>query len=127
MLGTDGMHSDMLQSAKAAFFAGHNQDIIDYASAYKRFRNVHSYIKENNFTGDGDNNLVVLDYDTPTDFNSSNFLGHFLFGLNTNHILHVISDGKLIVENRQIKSVDENEILERSRKLSVKLWESMRK
>ena len=127
MLGTDGMHSDMLQSAKAAFFAGQNTDNIDYNSAYQRFRNAHSYIKENNFTGDGDNNLVVLDYDTPTDFNSSNFLGHFLFGLNTNHILHVISDGKLIVENRQIKSVDENEILERSRKLSVKLWESMRK
>lgn len=30
MLGTDGMHSDMLKSAKSAFFTGHNFDSIDY-------------------------------------------------------------------------------------------------
>ncbi|MBK7096861.1 MAG: hypothetical protein IPH57_18045 [Saprospiraceae bacterium] len=68
-----------------------------------------------------------MDYDSPTEFNSSNFLGHFLFGINSNHIKHVISDGRLILENRQITTTDENEILERSRKLSVKLWERMRK
>ncbi len=126
MLGTDGMHSDMLQSAKAAFFAGQQTDNIDYNSAYQRFRNVHLYLGNNHFSGDADNNLVVLDYDSPTEFNQSNFLGHFLFGLNSNHILHVISNGKLIVENRKITTVNENEILERSRKLSVKLWERMR-
>ena len=127
MLGTDGMHSDMLQSAKAAFFAGQQTDNIDYNSAYQRFRNVHLYLGNNHFSGDGDNNLVVLDYDSPTEFNSSNFLGHFLFGINSNHIKHVISNGRLIVENRQITTVDENEIFTRSRKLSVKLWERMRK
>ena len=79
MLGTDGMHSDMLQSAKAAFFAGQQTDNIDYNSAYQRFRNVHLYLGNNNYSGDADNNLVVLDYDSPTEFNSSNFLGHFLF------------------------------------------------
>jgi putative selenium metabolism protein SsnA len=127
MLGTDGMHSDMLQSAKAAFFAGQQTDNIDYNSAYQRFRNVHLYLGNNNYSGDADNNLVVLDYDSPTEFNSSNFLGHFLFGINSNHIKHVISDGRLILENRQITTIDENEVLERSRKLSVKLWERMRK
>jgi cytosine/adenosine deaminase-related metal-dependent hydrolase len=127
MLGTDGMHSDMLQSAKASFIAGQNTDNIDYSSAYQRFRNVHGYLGNNHFSGDGDNNLVVLDYDSPTEFNSSNFLSHFLFGLNSNHIQHVISDGRLIVENRQITTIDENEILESSRKLSVKLWERMGK
>lgn len=127
MLGTDGMHSDMLQSAKAAFFAGQNTDNIDYNSAYQRFRNVHIYLGNNHFSGDAENNLVVLDYDSPTEFNSSNFLGHFIFGLNSNHIQHVISDGKLIVEDRKIINVNENEILDRSRKLSLKLWEKMRK
>lgn len=126
MLGTDGMHSDMIQSAKAAFFAGQNTDNIDYNSAYIRFRNAHNYISNGNFKGDAENNLVVLDYDTPTEFNSSNFLGHFLFGINSNHIQHVISNGKLIIENRKLSLVNEDEILERSRKLSVKLWDKMR-
>jgi len=64
MLGTDGMHSDMLQSAKSAFFVGQGFDNITYPSSYQRFRNVHRYLNDNNFKGDGDNNLVVLDYNT---------------------------------------------------------------
>jgi cytosine/adenosine deaminase-related metal-dependent hydrolase len=125
MLGTDGMHSDMLQSAKAAFFAGQNTDIIGYDSVYQRFRNVHNYLKNNSFDGDGDNNLVVLDYDSPTEFNKNNFYGHFLFGINSNHVKHVISDGKLIVKDRIIQTVNEEDILKESRKLSAKLWGKM--
>lgn len=127
MLGTDGMHSDMLRSAKAAFFAGQKSDNIDYQSAYQRFRNVHHYLNSNNFAGDGENNLVVLDYDTPTAFHQDNFLGHFLFGLNSNHILHVISKGELIVKDRTIQKVEEKEILNVSQKLSEKLWAKMQK
>jgi len=125
MLGTDGMHSDMLQSAKYAFFARQRTDNIDYPSSYQRFRNVHHYIKNNKFSGDRENNLVVLDYDTPTEINKNNFLGHFLFGINSNHISHVISDGKLIVKNRVIQTVNEEEILKTSRKLALKLWKKM--
>jgi cytosine/adenosine deaminase-related metal-dependent hydrolase len=126
MLGTDGMHSDMLQSVKAAFFAGQQSDTIDYASAYQRFRNVHHYLNSNNFAGDGENNLVVLDYDTPTAFHQDNFLGHFLFGWNSNHVKHVISNGEIIVKDKKIQKVDETEILNISRLLSEKLWAKMK-
>ena len=125
MLGTDGMHSDMLKSAKAAFFAGQLSDNITYPSSYTRFRNVHKYISSNGFKGDGDNNLVVLKYDSPTDFNKNNFYGHFLFGLDSNHIQHVISDGSVIVKDRRITTVDEEAILKRSVELSKLLWKKM--
>jgi cytosine/adenosine deaminase-related metal-dependent hydrolase len=125
MLGTDGMHSDMLRSAKAAFFSGHNYDNIDYSETYRRFRNVHNYLKSNAFKGDGDNNLVILDYDTPTLFNSNNFLGHFLFGLESRHVQHVISQGKLIVENGKIITVNEQEVLEEARIQALRLWMKM--
>jgi cytosine/adenosine deaminase-related metal-dependent hydrolase len=83
MLGTDGMHSDMLRSAKAAFFSGKNHDDIDYAETYRRFRNAGNYLKENGFTGYGENNLVVIDYDSPTPFNKgfSGISDDFLFVL----------------------------------------------
>jgi cytosine/adenosine deaminase-related metal-dependent hydrolase len=126
MLGTDGMHSDMLQSAKAAFFSGQHYDTIDYEGAYRRFRNVHHYLSKNQFQGDGSNNLVVIDYDTPTDFNADNFLGHFLFGLRSEHVKHVISNGKLILKDRIIQTVDESEILDYARTVSKKLWHCMR-
>ncbi len=127
ILGTDGMHSDMLQSAKAAFFAGQGVDNIDFPGAYERFIGAHRYLKQNNFNGDGENNLVILDYDGPTALNADNFLGHFIFGINSNHIQHVISDGKLIVKDRKMQTVDEEEVLKFTKEQSLRLWEKMQK
>jgi cytosine/adenosine deaminase-related metal-dependent hydrolase len=126
MLGTDGMHSDMLRSAKSAFYVGQGFDAIDYPGVYKRFRNVHRYLKTNDFSGDGENNLVVLDYDTPTEMNSENFLGHFLFGIEAKHVQHVISQGKVIVKDRKVTTVNEEEILEFSKEQGKKLWKRMK-
>ncbi|MEA2105670.1 MAG: amidohydrolase family protein [Bacteroidota bacterium] len=126
MLGTDGMHSDILQSAKSAFFVGQGFDTIDFSSVYERFRKVHEYIALNQFDGDGENNLVILDYDSPTPINQDNFLGHFVFGINSNHINDVISNGKIIVKNRKMKTVNESEILEFSKEQSVRLWKKMK-
>jgi len=125
MLGTDGMHSDMLQSARAAFFSGQKFDNITYASAYQRFRNVHRYLNSNGFKGDGENNLVVLDYDSPTPFNQENFLGHFIFGLRSNHVQHVISNGKLLVKDHQLQNIDEQETLRFAREQAEKLWKKL--
>jgi cytosine/adenosine deaminase-related metal-dependent hydrolase len=123
MLGTDGMHSDMLQSMKAAFFSGQGHDAISYYSAYRRLRNVHRYLGGNGFTGDGENNLVVLDYDPPTPVTKENFIGHLLFGISSAHITDVISGGRLIVRNRKLTTVDEQEIMKESRKQAARLWE----
>lgn len=125
MFGTDGMHSDMLQSAKAAFFVGQGFDNIGFDTVYERFRKVHDYIEMNHFEGDGENNLVILDYDSPTVINQDNFLGHFIFGMNSNHVNDVISNGKLIVKDRKIQNVNESEILEFSREQSLRLWKKM--
>lgn len=126
MLGTDGMHSDMLRSAKAAFFLSQSFDsLVDYPGIYKRFRNAHNYLATNNFTGDSDNNLVVFDYDSPTTLHNNNFLGHFVFGLESRHITNVFSNGKQIYQNNQVTTVDEEAILKESRKLSNYLWEKM--
>jgi cytosine/adenosine deaminase-related metal-dependent hydrolase len=126
MLGTDGMHSDMLKSAKSAFFVGQGFDSIDYPGVYERFRNVHRYISSNGLSGDGENNLVVLDYDTPTEFNSDNFLGHFLFGIESKHVQHVISQGKLIVRDRVMTTVNEKDVLEFSKEQGLRLWKKMK-
>ncbi len=127
MFGTDGMHSDMLRSAQQAFFVGQGFDTIDYPGVYERFRNVHNYISKNKFLGDGENNLVILDYKSPTPINKDNFLGHFVFGFNSNDIQHVISDGKLIVKDKIIQNINEKEIMEFAQEQAVRLWERMSK
>lgn len=125
MLGTDGMHSDMLRSAKAAFFVGQGTEGLSYPGVYERFRKVHNYIVENNISGDSDNNLVILDYQAPTPMNQGNFLGHFVFGLESSHVESVISSGRLIVKNRQLVKEDEEEILAKAREMAKKLWKKL--
>ncbi len=125
MLGTDGMHSDMLRSARAAFFAGQVVDTISFNDTYKRFRNVHNYLSVNEFKGDADNNLVVLDYNSPTEVTKDNFTGHFVFGISAEHVRDVIANGKLIVENHVLKSIDEQAVLNEAAKQAKKLWKKM--
>lgn len=126
MLGTDGMHSDMLQSVRAAYFAGQQFDNIDFGEAYHRFRNVHHYLAANRYSGDSDNCLLVLDYDNHTEINQDNFIGHLLFGMQSGHVRDVISNGRLIVRNREVVLVDQEKILHEARNVSRRLWQKMR-
>ena len=59
------------------------------------------------FSGDQKNNLIIMDYDSPTPLSDNNFLGHFIFGLESKHVNDVISNGKLIVRNKMTSSNDE--------------------
>jgi cytosine/adenosine deaminase-related metal-dependent hydrolase len=125
MLGTDGMHGNMLQSARAAYFSGLAHENTGMADIYRRLRRVHDYLSENGFSGDAENNLVVLDYPSPTPVNEENFLGHLFYGLNSGHVDSVIAQGKLVVEHKKVLPVDEDEILAQTRAGAEKLWRKM--
>jgi cytosine/adenosine deaminase-related metal-dependent hydrolase len=125
MLGTDGMHCDMLRSAKAAFLAGRATEGIGFDDIYRRFRNVHRYLQACGARGDGDNSLVIFDYDAPTEVTSDNFPAHFVFGLDARHVETVICQGKVIVEDRRLTTVDEGEVLAYGREMGKKLWGKM--
>jgi cytosine/adenosine deaminase-related metal-dependent hydrolase len=126
LLGTDGMHSDMLRSAKAAFLVGQFTEGIGFDEIYGRFRDVHRYAREFGLRGDAENNLVILDYDSPTELTSDNFLGHFVYGIDSRHVATVICQGRVIVENGRVTLVDEAEVLARAREMGKKLWDKMR-
>ena len=125
MLGTDGMHSDMLKSAQAAYFSGIDPERADLAEIYSRLRRSHDYLAENGFAGDGENNLVVLDYPAPTPVTQENFLGHFFYGLNAGHVHSVVARGRLIVEARRVLTVNEEEVLALTRAGARRLWQRL--
>jgi len=126
MLGTDGMHSDMIRSLQATYFQNKGIDNLDLDGAYKRLRNAHKYLKENNFKGDSDNNLVILDYDSPTNVNSENWLSHVLYGLSSSNVNSVISSGKLIVKDKKLLTANEDEILLYSKEQAERLWKKLK-
>jgi cytosine/adenosine deaminase-related metal-dependent hydrolase len=125
LLGTDGMHADMLRSAKAAFLVGQATEGIGFDAIYRRFRNVHHYLDAFGAKGDGENNLVILDYDTPTEVTGDNFLGHFVYGIDARHVESVVAQGRLVVEDRRVTTVDEEEILAFAREMGRRLWEKL--
>jgi cytosine/adenosine deaminase-related metal-dependent hydrolase len=127
MLGTDGMHSDMLRSAKAAFLAGQSTEGIGFDEIYRRFRNIHRYAREFGMRGDGENNLAILDYDSPTELTADNFLGHFVYGIDSRHVTTVICQGKVVMEEGKLSTVDEAEVLGFAREMGKKLWEKMQR
>lgn len=123
--GSDGMHGDMIRSARAAFLSGQAAEKLSPAAAYDRLRNVHRYLHANSIPGDGDNNLVIFDYNPPTVLNSANFLGHFFYALDSRHVDSVIANGKLIVRNNKMVSIDEAAVMSNAREMSLRLWENM--
>ena len=125
LLGTDGMNGDMIGSTRAAYLAAQARGGMTPLAAYRRLRRAHDYLSLNGFDGDGDNNLVVLDYAPPTPVTPRNLAGHFAYGLDRGHVEHVISGGKLIVRGRRMATVDEDNIREFTRKQALRLWRKL--
>lgn len=123
MLGLDGVHNDMLRAAKASYFYGQQTDTVDLEEIYRRLRQVHSYLQRSDFKGDDSNNLIVLDYKPMTVFNEDTFLEHFMYCIESKHIKHVISNGKLIVNDSVLTTVNESDKKMQSQELSQKLFE----
>ena len=127
MIGTDGMHSDLIQSTKAAYFiAGRAEGGMSPLAAYQRLRGVDEHARLHHAPGTTANNLVILDYDTPTPVTPDNFAGHFCYALTSRNVHTVISQGKVIVEDRQLTTVPEAEILAYANEQAKRLWSMLR-
>ncbi len=126
MLGTDGMHSDMLSSLRASYLAGQATEGLSPRDALRRLRATHALAAFCAAPGGGDNHLVVLDYDTPTDVTPDNFAAHAVYGLDARHVRHVVAQGRVIVRDRRLESVDEAEVLAFAREQARRLWDRLR-
>jgi cytosine/adenosine deaminase-related metal-dependent hydrolase len=122
LLGTDGMHGDMLASTRAAYLAAQPRGGMSPLAAYRRLRRAHDYLSENKFTGDGENNLLILDFRPPTPVTNASLPAHFLYGLNSKHIDSVISQGKVIVKRGRMTTVNEDKVRNFTLKQTERLW-----
>jgi len=122
MLGTDGMHNDMIRSAQAAYLTGRHTEAVSPGEIYDRFRAVHRYTAEMGLSGDADNNLVIMNYQSPTPLNSGNFPAHFAYGFSSNDVEIVIAQGRVIVENGRLISENEENIVAYAQQQAERLW-----
>ena len=67
--------------------------------------------------------IILLDYKPPTPLTASNLPWHMLFGYEASAITTTISAGRVLMQNRQLLTLDEAAIMARSRKLAAALWQ----
>lgn len=131
-LGTDGFAADMLEESKFGYFRNAESS---YPAEFSRLpvmvQNGQRLASE--FFGPpfgtlrkgSPADLVVLDYVPPTPLTSRNLHSHFLFGMNSAMVQHVIVNGNWIVWNKQLVGIDEEAIMQKSRRVAKDIWRRM--
>ena len=104
------------------FIAGLVEGGMSPLAAYQRLRAVHAHIQGHNAPGGGANNLVILNYDSPTPLTQDNFPGHFCYAFDARNVESVISQGRLIVDHGRLTGMDEADILAYANEQARRLW-----
>ncbi len=135
-LGTDGINSDILDEAHAAFFrlrehdgAGAAETVWSWLAGGWRLMSMANDIREDAGFGwlhaGAPADLVVLDYDSPTPVHAGNLPWHLAFGISARHVRDVIVAGEVVVRNREPTKVAWTELRERAAAGAERLWARM--
>lgn len=132
-LGTDGYITDMFEVMRFAFHIhkGYRRDpsimpaetilkmaTIWNAKAIGMEKQIGS-IREGKKA-----DITVLNLKTPTKISKDNVINLIVLWGRGDNVTHVVVDGKVIVENGNVKTVDEEKIINRLRAAAEKLWEN---
>jgi putative selenium metabolism protein SsnA len=134
-LGTDGMGSDMLAQMRCAYLlhrlANHDPRVAfveapqlllpNNAEIARRQFGLHLGEVAAGLPAD----LAIIDYQPPTPLSESNFLGHLIFGLVDATVDTTVCKGKILMQGKQILSMDEERLAARSRELAPKMWQRL--
>jgi putative selenium metabolism protein SsnA len=71
--------------------------------------------------------IIFVDYQATTPLNAGNLPWHIIFGFESSMVTSTMVAGKLLMHNRQLLTLDEAEITERSRELAVEVWQRFEK
>jgi cytosine/adenosine deaminase-related metal-dependent hydrolase len=67
--------------------------------------------------------IIVVDYDAPTPFTSSNYNSHILFGMTGRNVVSTMIDGRFVMKDRELLNVDTEKIYAESRDVARGFWE----
>jgi cytosine/adenosine deaminase-related metal-dependent hydrolase len=67
--------------------------------------------------------IILVDYHPTTPLTVGNLPWHFIFGYEASMITTTISAGELLMRDRQLLTLDEEEITARSQELAANVWQ----
>jgi len=128
-LGTDGMNSDMLAQMRCGYLL-HRLDnrmempqllLPNNAEIVKR----QFGIRVGELAEGRPADMAILDYYPPTPLDENNFLGHLIFGLVDATVDTTVCRGQILMQNKQILTMDEERIAARSREVAPQVWQRL--
>ena len=132
-LGTDGYTTDLFESLKVANclhkYADHHPSVAWVEPPQMLFENnrkiAEKYFEKplGRLIPGAYADLIVVDYQPPTRLDSENVNSHLLFGVSGRAVETTIINGQVVMENRKLNLIDEDEICTKSRELAAKVWE----
>lgn len=135
-VGTGGWGSNILQALRTGYYyhrqtGSENSQLIDFLKAQLqnnsdfagRFFKGKPGVLEKNAGAD----IVVFDYIPATPFNTDNYMHHLLFGMQSVQAAMVMAKGQFLYNDNTFLTLDEEIVIDESRKASRRLWELFNK
>lgn len=134
-LGTDAYTNDMFESVKVAkILQSHHlcDPTVGFNEAFKLqiinnpsiassfFAKPVGIIKKGAYA-----DIITLSYKNYTPMNADNFAGHMIFGMSGRMVNDTIINGKFVMKDRIIQTVDEDKIFAESEQIAHEIWEKM--
>lgn len=134
-LGNDGFSNAMWQEWKAAYL-GHKMKSMDprrmpadliFRIAVKNNRNLVNELFDGLDTGvikpGAAADLMIVDYKPFTELNADNLPWHIIFGFRDSMITYTIVGGKVLMKDRILTTLNEEEITKEAGKISARVWD----
>jgi len=132
-IGTDGINHDVISELATAYYKNRDEKLsITMQEFLKMLDNgniiLNRYFEQKfgKIEKDCIADLVLWDYNSPTEFIDSNIAGHFIFGFNSGYVNTVIINGNIVLKDRKF-NFDIESIFENARFQGKKLVENMKK
>ncbi len=132
-LGSDGYTTDMFESLKVAnALQKHRtgQPSAGWVEVPAMLFSANAALASETFGGTvgklvpgAHADIIIVDYDPPTPLHASNITGHILFGLSGRAVETTIIGGRIVMEERILLAIDEQEVMAKARVAAEKMWQ----
>lgn len=132
-LGNDGFSNNMFSEIKAAYLIHKHvradprvlgaDQVLDMATR-NNARTAGLFFRDpvSELTPGACADIIFVDYDSPTPLTAGNLPWHLVFGMDGAQVSTTIVAGRVLMHNRELKTLDEGRIAARARELAVQLW-----
>jgi putative selenium metabolism protein SsnA len=132
-LGTDGIGADMFEESRAGFFrlredtldAPFDWPVAHLAGGARLAAEAFDAPGLGTIAPGAPADIVVLDYASPAPLTGGNLPGHWVFGLSSRAVRDVIVGGEVVVRDRRLTRLDQDELAAKAAVEAKRMWDRM--